>query len=158
MRLRRRSTGALRLGLWNGDAEQLTHPGEVDGAVAVSQEPVMADAMQAFGQHMHEEASDELRRGQRHGGVSARTFDAVFDLEGDAIGIGTDQPAVGDGDTVGIAGKIGQHRLGPGERRLSILPIIMGPGSRFVIPTIRCTGKKEWSCGWRMQRANAIFA
>jgi hypothetical protein len=29
-----------------------------------------------------------------------------------------DQPAVGDGDAVGVAGEIGQHRLGAAERGL----------------------------------------
>src|SRR5262249_30001815 len=31
-----------------------------------------------------------------------------------------DQPAVGEGDAVGIAGEISEYRLGPGERRLGI--------------------------------------
>ncbi len=31
-----------------------------------------------------------------------------------------DQPAVGDGDTVSVAGEVRQHRLGPGERSLAV--------------------------------------
>ena len=45
----------------------------------------MADAVHTFGQHMHQESPYELGRRQRHGGVSARSFDAIIlDLEGDA--------------------------------------------------------------------------
>lgn len=118
----------------------------------------MADAVQAFGQHMHQEPPDKFMRGERHSGVSAGALHPVIlDLEGNAVRIGLDQPAVGDCDPVGVTRQIGQYLLGVGERRLSILPIIMGPGSRFVIPTIRCTGKKAWSCGRRIQKGNAIF-
>ena len=81
----------------------------------------MADAVQTFGQHVHEEPPDKLMRRQRHGGVAARPLHpVVLDLKGDAAGIGADQPAVGDGDAVGIAGEIGQHRLWSGEGRLAV--------------------------------------
>ena len=63
----------------------------------------MADAMQAFGQHVHQEAPDKLGCAQRHGRIAPRPFDPVIlDLESDAIRIGTDQPSVGDGDAVGM--------------------------------------------------------
>jgi hypothetical protein len=35
----------------------------------------MADAMQAFGQHVHQEPPDKLGCGQRHGRVAPRPFD-----------------------------------------------------------------------------------
>ena len=53
----------------------LSHLGDVGGAVAVGEEAVMADAVEAFGRHMHQEAADELMRGQRHGLVAARPLD-----------------------------------------------------------------------------------
>ena len=40
--------------------------------------------------------------------------------EGDAVVVGGDQPAVGDGDAVGIAREISEHRLGSTERRLCV--------------------------------------
>jgi hypothetical protein len=81
----------------------------------------MADAVEALGQHMHQEPADELMRGQCHGGVSARPLHPVIlDREGHAAGVGADQAAVGDGDAVGVSGEIGQHRLWAGERRLGI--------------------------------------
>jgi|SRR5262245_8333030 len=46
--------------------------------------------------------SDSLT-GERHGRVAARPFDpVVLDLERDAIGIGCDQAAVGNGDATGV--------------------------------------------------------
>jgi hypothetical protein len=60
MRLRRRFASALRLGLWNGDAEQLAYLGEIGGAIAVGEQAVMADAMQPLGQHMHQELPNKF--------------------------------------------------------------------------------------------------
>ena len=49
----------------------------------------MADAVQAFGQHMHREAPDKFMRGERHSGVSAGALHPVIlDLEGNAVRIG----------------------------------------------------------------------
>ena len=40
--------------------------------------------------------------------------------EGDAALVERHEPAVGDGDAVSVAGEIGEHRFGPGERRLGV--------------------------------------
>ena len=101
--------------------EQLARPRDVGGAVAAGEQPVVADAMEALGQHVHQEAPDELVRGQRHRLVAARPFDPVIlPLEGDAGLVGRDQPAIGDGDAVGVARQIGEHGLRPAERPLGI--------------------------------------
>ena len=52
--------------------EQVSRTGNIGGAVAVGEKAVMADAVKAFRQDMHEEAADELMRGQRHGLVPVR--------------------------------------------------------------------------------------
>ena len=44
----------------------------------------------------------------------------VLVIEGDAVLVGAQQPAIGDRDPVGVAGQIGQHLLRPGERPLAI--------------------------------------
>ena len=81
----------------------------------------MADAMQALGQHMHEEAADELMRRERHGRISARPFDPVIlDIEGDTGRVDLDQPAVGDGDAVSVAGQVSKHRFRPGKGAFSV--------------------------------------
>ena len=43
----------------------------------------------------------------------------ILPPEGDALLVERDEPAVGDGDAVGVAGEIGEHRLGPAKGRLA---------------------------------------
>jgi hypothetical protein len=84
--------------------EQFARPCDVGGAVATGQQPVVTDAVEARGQHMHQEAPDELVRRERHGFPAARTFDAiVLPAERHATIIGGDEPAIGDGDPVGVS-------------------------------------------------------
>src|SRR6202035_6075259 len=71
---------------------------------------------------MHQEAADELARIERHhpvvslGAVKA----IILPREGDALVVGRDQAAVGDGDTVGVARKIAQDLLRSPEWTLGI--------------------------------------
>src|SRR5690348_969314 len=68
------------------NGEQLTHAGNVIGASALGEQAVVADAMQAFWQHVDEEASDELEGLERHLLVPIVALDAVvLPLEGDAV-------------------------------------------------------------------------
>ena len=54
---------------------------------------------------------------QRHRLVPARSLDPiVLVLEGDAVLVDGQQPAIGDRDAVGVARQIAQHLLGSGER------------------------------------------
>jgi len=96
--------GAFGVGRGSESSQQFADAGDVGGAIAVSQEAVVADAVLALGKHVDEEAADELVRLQRHGLVAAGPLDpVVLDPEGDAVGAGPDQAAVGDGDAVGVA-------------------------------------------------------
>ena len=103
------------------NGEQLTNAGDIVGATAFGEQAVVADAVQAFGQHVDEEAADELVCGKRHALVSIAALDAVvLPLEGDALLVEGDQAAVGDGSAVSVTRKIGQHRLGAAERPLRV--------------------------------------
>ena len=107
-----RGAGTLGVGRGCASGEQRADAGDVGGAIAVSQEAVMTDAVLAFGEHMHQEAPDELVRLQRHGLVAAGPVDpVVLDPEGDAVRVDPDQAAVGDGDAVGVAAEIRQPDL-----------------------------------------------
>ena len=58
------------------------------------------------------EPADELWGRQRHCGVAARTFETViFDAEGNAVCIETDQAAVRNSYPMLVARQIGQHGL-----------------------------------------------
>ena len=77
--------------------------------------------MEAAGQHVDEEAADELvDRECHHFGAAATLGAVVLPFEGHARLVERDQAAVGDGDAVGIARQIGQHRLGPTEWSLRV--------------------------------------
>lgn len=109
-----RVVDVLRIGCFG--PEQLPNPGDIGCAVAVSEEAIVADAVLASGEHVGQKAADELWRCQRHGRLASRTFETViFDAEGDAARIETDQAAVGNGPPVRVARQIGQHGFGPGE-------------------------------------------
>ena len=99
--------------------EQFAGERDVVGAGGLGQQAVVADAVEAARQDMDQEAADELVDCQRHQFVSIAAFDPiVLPLEGDAVAVECDQAAVGDGDTVGVAGEIGKHRRGSAERAL----------------------------------------
>jgi hypothetical protein len=81
----------------------------------------MAEAVEAVGQDVDEEAADELVSGERHDLVSLVPLGPiVLVLEGDALVVERDQPAVGDGDAVGIAREIRQHRRRSAERGFGV--------------------------------------
>ena len=46
--------------VWCFDPEQLPNPGDIGRAVAVSVEAIVADAVLSFGEHVDQEAADEL--------------------------------------------------------------------------------------------------
>ena len=77
--------------------------------------------MEAAGQHVQEKAADELGRVERHGFEPVAAFDpVVLPFEGDAGLVERDEPGVGDGDAVGVAGEIGEDGLRSGEGPLGI--------------------------------------
>jgi len=85
---------------------------EVVGASVFGEQAVVTDAVEAFGQHVDEEAADELEAGERHLLVSIAALDAiVLPLEGHTVMIDRDQTSVRDCYAVGVARQIGQHGL-----------------------------------------------
>ena len=90
--------------IWRLGPEQLPDCGDIGCAVAIAEEPVMADAMLAFREHMDEEPTDKLSRLQRHGGVSSGALDTIiFYTEGDATLVHTDQSAIGNRNPMRIS-------------------------------------------------------
>ena len=81
----------------------------------------VADAVEALGQHVHQEAPDKLVRVKPHRLPAARAVDAiVLATERDAGVVGGNEAAVRDGDTMRVTREIAQHLLGSGERRLAV--------------------------------------
>src|SRR5215468_3727851 len=98
------------LGRWSDlwcRGDDLPRAGELFGAGAstIREQAVVSDAVEALGQDVHEEPANELARLKRHGFVPVWAFDAVvLVFERDAVLVGGDQAAVGDGDAMGVAG------------------------------------------------------
>ena len=80
-------------GWWHG--EQLARSGNIGGAIGVGEQAVVADAMKTFWEHVHQETTDELVVRQRHRLVARGSLEPIIlPLEGDAVVIAGDQPAV----------------------------------------------------------------
>ena len=77
--------------------------------------------MEAARQDVNEKAADELADRKRHRLLAIASFDPiVFPFERDGAVLQRDQPAVGDGDAMGVAGERGRHGLWPAERSLGV--------------------------------------
>src|SRR6516164_7576122 len=114
----------IRLLWWvsrRDDMEQCAGCRDVLRAVGVGKEPIVADAVEALGQHVHQEAPDKLMRVKPHGLPAARAVDAiVLPTERDAGLVSGNEAAVRDGDTMRVTGEIAQYLLGSRERRLAV--------------------------------------
>ena len=81
--------------IWRFGSEQIPDRGDIGGTVTISEEPIVANTVLAFRQDMDQEPADKLSCLQRHGGVPTGAFDTViFDAEGDATLVHTDQAAI----------------------------------------------------------------
>lgn len=88
-------------------------------ASAVSQPAEVADAGKAPGQHVLQEAAQELFGGKCHGALLA-VVSIVLPTKGDLPLCNREQSMVGDGNAVGIACQVMKHMLGAAKRRLGV--------------------------------------
>ena len=109
---RRRShhvVGRLHRTRWicldNGRRNECPGESELGEDIATGKQAVVPNAMKALGQHMDQEATDELVGRQRHRLVAAWPIDPIVLVpEGDAVLVGGYEAAIGDGHAVGVAG------------------------------------------------------
>src|SRR5215471_17922699 len=101
--------------------EQCAGCRDVLSALGVGKEPIVTDAVEALGQHVHQEAPDKLVRVKPHRLPAAWAVDAiVLATERDAGVVGCKKAMVRDDDTMRVTGEIVQHLLGSRERRLAV--------------------------------------
>ena len=82
------------------------------GADMAGEQSVVADAMEALGEDVEQEAADELidLEGDR---PIAHTIAAIVLMpEGDLAAVVSDEARVGEGDTVGVAPEVLEYGLG----------------------------------------------
>ncbi len=107
--------------LWRRYVEQLTRSGDVLGAAAVGEETIVTDAVETVGQDVDQEAADELVGVERHEFVASLELGPVIlPFESHALAVESDEPAVGNSDTVGVPGQVGEHSVGSAKRPLGI--------------------------------------
>jgi hypothetical protein len=88
-------------------------------ANSIGEEAEVADADQARGQHVEQEAADEFDRIEGHG-LGAGVIRVVFPVKTDAAVFQGSKPMVGDGDAVGVASQILEHAPGSTEGRFDV--------------------------------------
>ena len=108
-------------GKLSGAAELGAGAGDLPGAVAVAEQPIVTDFNQALWQDVQTEAAEEFDQSEFH--FFAPTFvGIIFVGEKDCAGrlIQGEQTPVADCDPVGVARKISEHGLRPSEGLLAI--------------------------------------
>ena len=94
---------------------------ELGGAMAVGEEAVVANAMEAVGQYMKQEAAHEFADLEPHDfALSTAAIAIVLPAETDMGLVEIKQAAVGDRDAMSVAREIGQDLLGACEGLLGI--------------------------------------
>ncbi len=105
--------------LGNRHAEQVATTGELLCALAIAEEAVVADAMEALGEDMQQEAADKLVGRDGHD-LLATAVPIVLPAETNGAIIDVDEAIVGDGDAVRVAADVIEDLLGSGEGRLGV--------------------------------------
>jgi len=85
-----------------GPFEQALDEGQMGGAVAICQKPIVADSDEALGKGVEEKATDKLHRTE--GGLLEDVVLAVFVPEADHAVFESEEAAVGDSDAVSVTG------------------------------------------------------
>jgi hypothetical protein len=107
-----------RIGAWFC-AKQRAATLERSSTAAVGEQSEVADADQAFRQHVKQISAQELIGGNGHDLVLA-AVGIVLPTERDAMVFEGHQALVGDGDAMGVAGQVVENMVGTTEGRLGI--------------------------------------
>jgi len=95
--------------------EELLAAGQLSRAAAVAEQSEVADALEAVGYDVQQEAPDELVRVEGHN-LMAVVVAVVFPAKGDGAVSDLGQAGVGDNDMVDVVAEIVEHLLRPAKR------------------------------------------
>lgn len=98
----------LRLRRW--DVEKPSAQVQLHLPMTIGKQAVMTNAMEAVGDGVQQETTDELMHIERHQ-LSDAACSVILPSKGDAIAVHADEAGIGNGDAVGVATEIGQHLL-----------------------------------------------
>jgi hypothetical protein len=105
--------------LWIRGLEELPAKSKRLTAIAVGEQTEVADLDKAGGQNVKQEATDELNRIKAHD-LDAVVVSGVAPFKTNLSVVQVQEPAIGDGDTMGVAGQVLEHMLGTAEGWLGI--------------------------------------
>src|SRR5215472_14089198 len=106
---------------WLGYGEEPAGQCNVVGPAGIGEEAVVTDAMKSVGQDMDQEAADELVGIERHKLIASVALGSVIlPFERDARAVEGDETAVGNSNSVRVAGQVGEHSAGSAKRPLGI--------------------------------------
>jgi hypothetical protein len=104
---------------WLGGGEQSAALNQFLSADSIGEEAEVANADQAGGQHVEQEAANELDRIQGHG-LGARMIGVVFPVEADAAVFQSAKMVIGDSHAMSVASQILEHTAGATEGGLDV--------------------------------------
>ena len=107
-------------------AEQLPAAGELGGAVAIGEQPVVAQPGETVRQHMQEKPADEFVGIELHD-LDLVAVRVVAPAEADVLAVEIDETVVGDRRLVRVAPEVAQHLAGVRERCFGVDDPIPGP-------------------------------
>ena len=115
------TTQAWRLGWIDAGrhAEKRAAVFERSATSAVGEKTEVSDANQTAGQHVKQEAAQELMGGDGHDLLLA-AVGIISPAEGDTIVLEGQEAMVGDGHTMGVAGQVVEHMFRAAEGRLGV--------------------------------------
>jgi len=99
--------------------EQALTERQESGTAAIGEEAERADADKAAGQHVEQEATQELLRTERHHFLLI-AVGIIFPTESNLILFESHEAMVGDGHAMGVTGEIAEHMMGTAEGWLGI--------------------------------------
>jgi len=105
--------------------KQCARQGQQLFAEAIGEQAVAADAYETLGQHMQEEAAEEVHAIEGHDALLS-AVNIIAPAEADAIAVEGGDAVVGNGHAVGVAPEIAQDLLRPAEGRLGVdVPLLL---------------------------------
>jgi hypothetical protein len=114
-----RGSRCRRRGHVSRATKQLEAERQEGGALPIGGEAEVADAHEAARQQVQEEAAQELIDGQSHQPLLV-AMSGVAPAKGHVALRESNQPAVGNGDTMGVGAQIAQHMFRPAKRPLGV--------------------------------------
>jgi hypothetical protein len=124
-------------------SQELEAKWQESGAPSVGQKAEVADANEAGGKHVEQEAAQELLDRQGHQALLV-AVGGVSPAKGDLVALEGDQAVIGDRHAVGVAAEITENIFGATEGRLAIdYPVLPEQGTEEGSESLRFRQKLE---------------